>query len=154
MHVDTAENRQQREEYRCGRISGMERIVCTFLLVGCSVVDYERRARGALAPKARFWLPVFVPVTGLKCEMVTLVVTKLDRLGRNTGDVLATVDRLASIGVHVHCLALKSVADQRIREAAHDSPGCRGAVRAGLADRADTIMAGAGQGRGQETRPA
>lgn len=39
----------------------------------------------------------------------TLVVTKLDRLGRNTGDVLATVDRLASIGVHVHCLALKGV---------------------------------------------
>lgn len=39
----------------------------------------------------------------------TLVVTKLDRLGRNTGDVLATVDRLAAIGVHVHCLALKGV---------------------------------------------
>jgi putative DNA-invertase from lambdoid prophage Rac len=38
-----------------------------------------------------------------------LVVTKLDRLGRNTTDVLATVDRLASMGVHVHCLALKGV---------------------------------------------
>ncbi|WP_454721867.1 MULTISPECIES: recombinase family protein [Cupriavidus] len=38
-----------------------------------------------------------------------LVVTKLDRLGRNTTDVLATVEKLASVGVHVHCLALKGV---------------------------------------------
>jgi putative DNA-invertase from lambdoid prophage Rac len=38
-----------------------------------------------------------------------LVVTKLDRLGRNTGDVLSTVERLATLGVHVHCLALKGV---------------------------------------------
>lgn len=36
-----------------------------------------------------------------------LVVTKLDRLGRNTTDVLATVEILAARGVHVHCLALK-----------------------------------------------
>ena len=39
----------------------------------------------------------------------TLVVTKLDRLGRNTTDVLATVERLAALGVHVHCLALKGI---------------------------------------------
>jgi putative DNA-invertase from lambdoid prophage Rac len=39
----------------------------------------------------------------------TLVVTKLDRLGRNTTDVLATVETLAAMGVHVHCLALKGV---------------------------------------------
>lgn len=39
----------------------------------------------------------------------TLVVTKLDRLGRNTTDVLATVEHLAKMGVHVHCLALKGV---------------------------------------------
>ncbi|WP_153134741.1 recombinase family protein [Paraburkholderia agricolaris] len=39
----------------------------------------------------------------------TLVVTKLDRLGRNTTDVLVTVEMLAAIGVHVHCLALKGV---------------------------------------------
>jgi putative DNA-invertase from lambdoid prophage Rac len=38
-----------------------------------------------------------------------LVVSKLDRLGRNTTDVLATVERLAALGVHVHCLALKGV---------------------------------------------
>jgi putative DNA-invertase from lambdoid prophage Rac len=35
-----------------------------------------------------------------------LVVTKLDRLGRNAMDVRATVDKLAAIGVSVHCLAL------------------------------------------------
>ena len=39
----------------------------------------------------------------------TLVVTKLDRLGRNTGDVLATIEKLATLGVQVHCLALKGV---------------------------------------------
>ncbi|SPA28527.1 putative site-specific recombinase; DNA invertase; Rac prophage [Cupriavidus taiwanensis] len=38
-----------------------------------------------------------------------LVVTKLDRLGRNTTDVLATVAGLAEKGVEVHCLALKGV---------------------------------------------
>jgi putative DNA-invertase from lambdoid prophage Rac len=39
----------------------------------------------------------------------TLVVTKLDRLGRNTTDVLGTVEKLAATGIHVHCLALKGV---------------------------------------------
>ena len=35
-----------------------------------------------------------------------LVVTKLDRLGRNAMDVRVTVERLAGLGVRVHCLAL------------------------------------------------
>ena len=38
-----------------------------------------------------------------------LVVTKLDRLGRNATDVGATVAKLAGIGVRVHCLALGGV---------------------------------------------
>lgn len=38
-----------------------------------------------------------------------LVVTKLDRLGRNAMDVRATVERLTEIGVRVHCLALGGV---------------------------------------------
>jgi putative DNA-invertase from lambdoid prophage Rac len=38
-----------------------------------------------------------------------LVVTKLDRLGRNAMDVAGTVARLAGIGVRVHCLALGGV---------------------------------------------
>jgi hypothetical protein len=35
-----------------------------------------------------------------------LIVTKLDRLGRNAMDVTATVDRLGKLGVRVYCLAL------------------------------------------------
>jgi putative DNA-invertase from lambdoid prophage Rac len=38
-----------------------------------------------------------------------LVVTKLDRLGRNAMDVRATVEALAEAGVRVHCLALGGV---------------------------------------------
>jgi putative DNA-invertase from lambdoid prophage Rac len=38
-----------------------------------------------------------------------LVVTKLDRLGRNSMDVRATVEKLARLGVRVHCLALGGV---------------------------------------------
>lgn len=38
-----------------------------------------------------------------------LIVTKLDRLGRNAMDVRATVERLAHEGVRVHCLALGGV---------------------------------------------
>jgi putative DNA-invertase from lambdoid prophage Rac len=38
-----------------------------------------------------------------------LVVTKLDRLGRNAMDVGATIAKLAELGVRVHCLALGGV---------------------------------------------
>lgn len=38
-----------------------------------------------------------------------LIVTKLDRLGRNAMDVRATVEKLAVEGVRVHCLALGGV---------------------------------------------
>ena len=38
-----------------------------------------------------------------------MVVTKLDRLGRNAMDVGATVAKLADLGVRVHCLALGGV---------------------------------------------
>ena len=38
-----------------------------------------------------------------------LVVTKLDRLGRNAMDVRTTVDKLAQTGIRVHCLALGGV---------------------------------------------
>ena len=38
-----------------------------------------------------------------------LVVTKLDRLGRNAMDVRSTVEQLDSAGVRVHCLALGGV---------------------------------------------
>jgi putative DNA-invertase from lambdoid prophage Rac len=35
-----------------------------------------------------------------------LVVTRLDRLGRNAMDVRATIDKLAAMGARVHCLQL------------------------------------------------
>jgi putative DNA-invertase from lambdoid prophage Rac len=38
-----------------------------------------------------------------------LVVTKLDRLGRNAMDVRATVEALQGLGVRVHCLALGGI---------------------------------------------
>ena len=38
-----------------------------------------------------------------------LVVTQMDRLGRNAMDVRATVETLAEMGVKVHCLALGGV---------------------------------------------
>ena len=38
-----------------------------------------------------------------------LIVTKLDRLGRNAMDVRSTVERLDQIGVRVHCLQLCGV---------------------------------------------
>ena len=38
-----------------------------------------------------------------------LIVTKLDRLGRNAMDVRSTVEELASAGIRVHCLALGGV---------------------------------------------
>lgn len=38
-----------------------------------------------------------------------LIVTKLDRLGRNAMDVRSTVEDLKSIGVRVHCLALGGI---------------------------------------------
>lgn len=38
-----------------------------------------------------------------------LIVTKLDRLGRNAMDVRATVEQLADMQVRVHCLALGGV---------------------------------------------
>ena len=38
-----------------------------------------------------------------------LIVTKLDRLGRNAMDVRHTVDKLATLGIRVHCLALGGV---------------------------------------------
>ncbi|QGY03619.1 recombinase family protein [Methylobacterium mesophilicum SR1.6/6] len=38
-----------------------------------------------------------------------LIVTKLDRLGRNAMDVAGTIKRLDALGVRVHCLALGGV---------------------------------------------
>jgi len=66
----------------------------------------EERVSGSVAAKERAGF----------CKLVdrlepsdVLVVTKLDRLGRNAMDVRATVEQLDKLGVRVHCLALGGV---------------------------------------------
>lgn len=51
----------------------------------------------------------FASLVGRMEDGDVLIVTKLDRLGRNAMDVRATVERLAAEGVRVHCLALGGV---------------------------------------------
>lgn len=50
--------------------------------------------------------PAFAKLLDRLEKADVLVVTKLDRLGRNVIDVRQTVDGLAARGVRVHCLAL------------------------------------------------
>lgn len=50
--------------------------------------------------------PEFAKLYGKLEAGDVLVVTKLDRLGRNAMDIRATVEQLADLGVRVHCLAL------------------------------------------------
>ncbi len=50
--------------------------------------------------------PVFKKLVDKLEKGDVLIVTKLDRLGRNTPDVLATVASLENAGIKVHCLAL------------------------------------------------
>ena len=50
--------------------------------------------------------PVFVQLLNKLESGDVLIVTKLDRLGRSTADVLQTVAKLEHYGVKVHCLAL------------------------------------------------
>ena len=66
----------------------------------------EESISGSVAAKER---PGFTKlIDRMECGDI-LVVTKLDRLGRNAMDVRATVEQLASLGVRVHCLALGGV---------------------------------------------
>ena len=53
--------------------------------------------------------PAFAKLSDRLEKEDVLIVTKLDRLGRNAMDVRATVERLAASGVRVHCLALGGV---------------------------------------------
>lgn len=58
---------------------------------------------GSVAASER---PQFVKLLDRLERGDVLVVTKLDRLGRNAMDLRATVERLEASGVRVHCLAL------------------------------------------------
>lgn len=66
----------------------------------------EERISGSVAAKER---PGFMKLLDRMESGDVLVVTKLDRLGRNAMDVRATVDQLSESGVRVHCLALGGV---------------------------------------------
>jgi len=66
----------------------------------------EENISGSVAAKQR---PGFIKLVDRMEKGDVLVVTKLDRLGRNAMDVRTTVEQLASSGIRVHCLALGGV---------------------------------------------
>lgn len=66
----------------------------------------EESISGSVAAKER---PGFNKLIDRMESGDVLVVTKLDRLGRNAMDVRSTIEQLASSGVRVHCLALGGV---------------------------------------------
>ena len=66
----------------------------------------EESISGSVAAKER---PGFMKLIDRMEHGDILVVTKLDRLGRNAMDVRATVEQLECSGIRVHCLALGGV---------------------------------------------
>ncbi|OPK06125.1 recombinase family protein [Pseudomonas sp. VI4.1] len=66
----------------------------------------EETISGSVAAKER---PGFQKLLERMESGDVLIVTKLDRLGRNAMDVRQTVEHLATVGVRVHCLALGGV---------------------------------------------
>ena len=73
-------------------------------------VQPRRIMREVISGSVRaFQRPVFERLVDRLEEGDVLVVTKLDRLGRNAMDVSATVDKLTELGVRVHCLQLGGV---------------------------------------------
>ncbi|WP_336979123.1 recombinase family protein [Brevundimonas nasdae] len=76
---------------------------------GFVVADHRVISETISGSVAAFERPQFSRlVDRLECGDM-LLVTKLDRLGRNAMDVRSTVERLALSGVKVHCLALGGV---------------------------------------------
>lgn len=66
----------------------------------------EETISGSVAAKER---PGFQKLLDRMESGDVLIVTKLDRLGRNAMDVRQTVEHLATNGIRVHCLALGGV---------------------------------------------
>lgn len=91
--IDQTPENQAREIATAGFAVEPARVISE--TVSGSVLASERTGFGKLLNK-------------LEAEDV-LVVTKLDRLGRNAMDVRATVEALTGMGVRVHCLALGGV---------------------------------------------
>lgn len=91
--ADQATDNQIREIIAAGFSIEQRRIVCD--IVSGSTPAMERKGFKRLLAKLD-WGDV-------------LIVTKLDRLGRNAMDVRSTIDKLAEEQVRVHCLALGGV---------------------------------------------
>lgn len=91
--ADQATENQRREIEAAGFAVDKRRIV-------------EESVSGSVAAMAR---PGFAKLVDRLESGDVLIVTKMDRLGRNAMDVRATVERLAGMGVRVHCLALGGV---------------------------------------------
>nr|WP_024968076.1 recombinase family protein [Pantoea sp. IMH] len=66
----------------------------------------EEHISGSVAASER---PGFIRLLDRMENGDVLIVTKLDRLGRNAMDVRKTVEQLAASGIRVHCLALGGV---------------------------------------------
>lgn len=67
---------------------------------------FEETISGSISANER---PVFQKLLERLESGDVLIVTKLDRLGRNAMDVRSTVELLSAAGVRVHCLALGGV---------------------------------------------
>lgn len=91
--ADQTTDNQVQEIASAGFAVTKQRVVCE--TVSGSVPAFERKGFAKLVDRLE--------------ENDVLVVSRLDRLGRNAMDVRATVERLATIGVRVHCLALGGV---------------------------------------------
>ena len=76
---------------------------------GFSVEDHRIISETVSGSVAAMERPLFAKLYDRLEQGDVLIVTKLDRLGRNAMDVRATVERLAAQGVRVHCLALGGV---------------------------------------------
>lgn len=74
-----------------------------FEVESCRIV--EEKISGSVYAAKR---PKFIKLLDRLEDGDSLVVTKLDRLGRNAIDVRRTIEMLAGKGVKVHCLALGS----------------------------------------------
>ena len=90
----------------------------------------EESISGSVAAKER---PGFIKLIERMESGDVLVVTKLDRLGRNAMDVRATVEQLASSGVRVPCAGRRR-SDQSGRKNDHAGDRRGGRVRARPAD--------------------
>lgn len=71
-----------------------------------SQILIEEHISGSVAASER---PGFTRLRDRMENGDVLIVTKLDRLGRNAMDVRETVEKLAASGIRVHCLALGGV---------------------------------------------